>query len=57
MKCSVGDIVRFKVSPDEIQTGNVQFVERRLGEDILYIDSFSRWAYKVTEKSIISRVS
>ncbi len=57
MKCSVGDIVRFKVSPNEIQTGNVQFVERRLGEDILYIDSFSRWAYKVTEKSIISRVS
>ncbi len=55
MKCCIGDIVKFKVGANEIQKGEVQFVEESCDEDILYINSFSGWAYKVKEKKIISR--
>lgn len=51
---SVGDIVKFWVGSD-IHEGEVRFVEKTSSEDILYIDSFSRWAYKVPEKRIISQ--
>ncbi len=56
MRCSKGDIVRFKVGPDEIQEGEIQVIEKSHDENILYINSFSGWAYKVTEKRIVSRV-
>lgn len=56
MKYSIGDIVKFRVETGEIHTGDVQYIERSLNEDILYINSFSRWAYKVPEKKIVSRV-
>ncbi len=57
MKCLIGDVVRFKVEADEIQKGEVQFVERTHDEDILYINSFSGWAYKVNEKRIVSLIT
>jgi len=56
MRCSKGDIVRFKVGTDEIQEGEIQVIEKSHDENILYINSFSGWAYKVTEKRIVSRV-
>jgi len=52
---SVGDIVKFWVGSD-IHQGEVRFIEKTSGEDILYIDSFSGWAYKVPEKRIVSQV-
>ncbi len=57
MNYSIGDIVRFKVGTDEIQEGKVQAIEKSHDEEILYIDSFSGWAYKVAQKRIISRVT
>jgi hypothetical protein len=56
MKYSIGDIVKFKLESGEIEKGDVQFIEKKRRERILYINSFSRWAYKVPEKRIISRV-
>ncbi|MCX9088277.1 MAG: hypothetical protein OIN90_12035 [Candidatus Methanoperedens sp.] len=56
MRYSIGDIVKFKVGTDDIQEGEVQIIEKSLNEDILYINSFGGWAYKVTEKRIISMV-
>ncbi len=56
MKYSIGDIVKFKLESGEIEEGDVQFVEKRRNEEILYINSFSRWAYKVPEKRIVKRV-
>jgi hypothetical protein len=57
MRCSIGDIVRFKVGTDEIQEGKIQAIEKSQDEEILYIDSFSGWAYKVAQKKIISRIT
>ncbi len=54
MKYSIGDIVEFKVGRDEIHKGNIQFVEKEHNENILYINSFSGWAYKVSENKIIT---
>ncbi len=53
MKYSTGDIVRFKNGLDEIQLGEIQFVEKDYRETILYINSFSGWAYKVSEKRVV----
>ncbi len=55
MKYSTGDVVRFKIGRDEIQEGEVQVVEENPDEEILYINSFSGWAYKVSEKRVVSR--
>ncbi len=52
MKYSTGDVVRFKIGRDDIQEGEVQVVEENPNEDILYINSFSGWAYKVSEKRV-----
>lgn len=56
MRYSSGDVVEFKVGSNEKHTGQVRFVEEDYNENILYIDSFGGWAYKVPEKRIISRV-
>ena len=56
MKYSVGDIVKFKLESGEIEEGDVRFVEKRRNGEILYINSFSRWAYKVPEKRVVKRV-
>jgi hypothetical protein len=56
MKYSRGDVVKFKLQSGEIEEGDVQFVEKRRNEEILYINSFSRWAYKVPEKRVLRRV-
>ncbi|MCX9010231.1 MAG: hypothetical protein OIN66_03815 [Candidatus Methanoperedens sp.] len=53
MKLSVGDIVRFKVGFDDVELGEVKFIEKINNETILYINGFSGWAYKVSEKKII----
>ena len=57
MKYSTGDVVRFKIGRDEIQEGEVQVVEESHNESFLYINSFSGWAYKVSEKRIVSRLT
>ncbi len=57
MRYSRGDIVEFKVGSNEKHTGQVRFVEEDYNENILYVDSFGGWAYKVPEKRIISRVA
>ncbi len=59
MKYSSGDIVKFKLKSGEIQEGEVLFIERKIHEDILYINSINRlnrWAYRVPRKRIISKV-
>jgi|GEM_PF-523757 len=57
MRYSKGDVVEFKAGSSEKQTGQVQFVEENYHGNILYIDSFSGWAYKVPEKEIISKLA
>ncbi|VVB84976.1 Uncharacterised protein [uncultured archaeon] len=57
MKYSTGDVVRFKIGRDEIQEGEVQVVEESRDESILYINSFSGWAYKISEKRVVSRLT
>ncbi len=56
MKYTRGDVVEFNVGSDEKHKGQVQFVEENYNEEILYVDSFSGWAYKVPEKRIISHI-
>ncbi len=56
MKYYIGDIVKFKLESGEIQEGDVQYIESTIRENILYINSFSGWAYRVPEKSIVSRI-
>ena len=51
---SVGDVVKFTVGSD-IHEGEVRFIEKTQDGDILYIDSFSGWAYKVPQRRIISQ--
>jgi len=55
MEYSIGDVVKFKVGSDE-QRGEVQFIEKCQKEDILYINSYSGWAYKVPGKGIVARI-
>jgi len=57
MRYSRGDVVEFKVGLNEKHTGQVQFVEEDYNENILYVDSFGGWAYKIPEKRIISRIT
>jgi len=56
MKYSRGDVVKFKLQSGEIEEGDVQFVEKRSNGEILYVNSFSSWAYKVPEKRVLRRV-
>ncbi len=56
MKYTEGDTVKFKLKSGELLEGDVLFIERSPREDILYINSSKRWAYRVPEKRIISRV-
>jgi hypothetical protein len=53
MKYSIGDNVRFKLESGEVHEGNIQFIEKNKHEDIYYINSSSRWAYKVSGEKII----
>lgn len=53
MKYTIGDNVRFKLESGEVEEGNIQFIEKSRYEEIFYINSFSRWAYKVPGKRII----
>ncbi len=57
MKYAKGDIVKFKLESGEVQEGDVQYIERTRRGEVLYINSFNRWAYKVPEKRIISCVN
>ncbi len=56
MKYTEGDTVKFKLKSGELLEGDVLFIERSHREDVLYINSSNRWAYRVPEKRIISRV-
>ncbi len=56
MKYTKGEIVRFKAG-SELLEGDVQFVERNANEDILYVNGFCGWAYKVPEGKVVSRVN
>ncbi|MCX9026403.1 MAG: hypothetical protein OIN85_09950 [Candidatus Methanoperedens sp.] len=57
MRYSRGDVVEFKVGSNDKHTGQVQFVEEDNNENILYVNSFSGWAYKVPEKRIIGQIT
>ena len=57
MKCSIGDIIKFKIGSIETDKGEVKFIEEDSNESTLYINSYSGWAYKVPEKKIVSRGS
>lgn len=57
MSYTIGDIVRFKVGSSELELGEVQFIEQTHTEDILYINGFGGWAYKVSEKNIVAPIS
>jgi len=50
---NIGDNVRFKLESGEVQDGNIQFIEKNQNEEIFYINSSSRWAYKIPGKKII----
>ncbi|MCE8428390.1 MAG: hypothetical protein J5U19_08395 [Candidatus Methanoperedens sp.] len=54
MRHTVGDNVRFKLESGEVQHGNIQFIEKSKYEEIFYINSSNRWAYKISKKNIIS---
>ncbi len=56
MKYSRGDVVKFKLESGEVHEGDVQFVEERRNGEVLYINSFSRWAYKVPDERVVKRV-
>jgi len=49
-----GDKVRFKLESGEVHDGNIQFIEKNKNEEIYYINSSSRWAYKILGEKIIS---
>ncbi|MCZ7402765.1 MAG: hypothetical protein O8C61_11140 [Candidatus Methanoperedens sp.] len=50
---NIGDTVRFKLESGEVEEGNIQFIEKSSYEEIFYINSFSRWAYKISGRKII----
>ena len=54
MKYTIGDAVRFKLESGEVQEGNIQFIEKGNCEEIYYINSSNRWAYKIPGRKIIS---
>ncbi|MCE8426107.1 MAG: hypothetical protein J5U17_10075 [Candidatus Methanoperedens sp.] len=56
MKYTIGDVVRFKLESGEVQEGNIQFIEKNCYEEMIYINSFSRWAYKIPHTRIISKI-
>jgi hypothetical protein len=56
MKYTKGDVVKFKLESGEVQKGDVRYIEETRYGEVLYINSFNRWAYKVPEKRVISRV-
>ena len=56
MKYTIGDAVRFKLGSGEVQKGNIKYVEKSKYEEIYYINSFNRWAYKISGEKIISKI-
>ena len=50
---NIGDSVRFKLESGEVQDGNIQFIEKNKNEEIYYINSSSRWAYKIPGRKIL----
>jgi hypothetical protein len=56
MKYSKGEIVKFKLESGEVQKGDIRYIEKTPRGEILYINSFNRWAYKIPEKRVISRI-
>jgi hypothetical protein len=54
MKYTIGDTVRFKLESGEVQEGNIQFIENNRTEETFYINSFNKWAYKISGRRIIS---
>jgi hypothetical protein len=56
VKYTEGDTAKFKLKSGELLEGDILFIERSPREDVLYINSSKRWAYRVPEKRIISRV-
>jgi tricorn protease-like protein len=54
MKYTIGANVRFRLESGEVHEGNIQYIENSKNEEIYYINSFSRWAYKIPENKIIS---
>jgi len=56
MTYTIGNNVRFKLESGEVQEGNIQFIEKSTYEEIFYINSFDRWAYKISGQKIISQI-
>jgi hypothetical protein len=56
VKYTEGDTVKFKLKSGELLEGDVLFIERSPRENVLYINSFNRRAYRIPEKRIISLV-
>lgn len=56
MKYTIGDAVRFRLDTGEIEEGNIQYIEKGGCDEIYYINSFNRWAYKIPGKKIISHI-
>lgn len=54
MKYTIGDAVRFRIETGEVQEGNIQFIDRY--KEIVYINSYNRWAYKVPQTKIIAKI-
>lgn len=54
MRYTVGDNVRFQLESGEVHEGNIQFIEKNKNEEIYYINSSSRWAYKIPGNKIIT---
>jgi hypothetical protein len=50
---NIGDNVKFKLESGEVQDGNIQYIEKNKNEEIYYINSSSRWAYKIPGRKII----
>ncbi len=55
MEYSTGDTVKFRLKSGEVQKGDVVFIERRVHGNMVYINSANRTAYRIPERSIISR--
>lgn len=54
MKHTIGEAVKFKLESGDVEEGNIQFIENGNSEEIYYINSTNKWAYKVSGKKIIS---
>ncbi len=55
MKYFPGDTIKFKIKSGEIREGEVLFIEKSRGGDVLYINGFNRLAYRVHERKVISQ--